>query len=105
MNAWTSHYETRYVYHATWAHLNGVFQKSLPSVCVSVYVSPVVAWQHLGKKRYPDKEYTRNNRNVHLVFYEVPVVPEESRQLVLPRTHISVDVVAVHEGRTVHPTQ
>jgi hypothetical protein len=28
-------------YHGTWAHLNGVFLKSLPSVCVSVSVIPL----------------------------------------------------------------
>jgi hypothetical protein len=39
MNAWTSLSETRYVYHGTWAHLNGVLYKSLPSVCVPVCVS------------------------------------------------------------------
>jgi hypothetical protein len=41
LNAWTNRYETRYVYHGTWAHLNGGLHKSLPSVCVSVCVSPL----------------------------------------------------------------
>jgi hypothetical protein len=41
LNAWTSLDETWYVYHdGNWAHLNGVLCKSLPSVFVSVYVSP-----------------------------------------------------------------
>jgi hypothetical protein len=39
LNVWTSLYETYYVYHGTWVHLNGVLHKSLPSVCVSVCVS------------------------------------------------------------------
>jgi hypothetical protein len=42
-NAWTNLYETRYVYHGTWAHPNGVLHKSLPSVCVSVY-PPINFW-------------------------------------------------------------
>jgi hypothetical protein len=37
--AWASLYETWYVHHDTWAHLNGVLHKSLPSVCVSLCVS------------------------------------------------------------------
>jgi hypothetical protein len=28
-------------YHGTWAHLNGLIKKSLPSVCVCVYVYPL----------------------------------------------------------------
>jgi hypothetical protein len=39
LNDWTSLYETWCVYHGTWAHLNGVLHKSLPSVCVSVCIS------------------------------------------------------------------
>jgi hypothetical protein len=36
-------------YHGTWAHLNGVLNKSLPSIWVSVCVSCTVARQRLGK--------------------------------------------------------
>jgi hypothetical protein len=39
LNAWTSLYETWYVYRGTWAHLNGVLYKSLPLVYVAVCVS------------------------------------------------------------------
>jgi hypothetical protein len=39
LNSWTNLYETWYVYHGTWAHVNDVLHKSLPSVCVSVCVS------------------------------------------------------------------
>jgi hypothetical protein len=35
---WTNPYETWYVYHGTWAHLNGILQKSPPLVCVFVCV-------------------------------------------------------------------
>jgi hypothetical protein len=28
-----------YIYHGTWAHLNGVLHKSLPSVCASICIS------------------------------------------------------------------
>jgi hypothetical protein len=38
--------ETWYVYHATWAHLNGVLHESLWSVCVSVCVAILLV---LGK--------------------------------------------------------
>jgi hypothetical protein len=41
LNSWTSLYEIWYVYHGTWAYLNDVLHKSLPSVCVSVCVSPL----------------------------------------------------------------
>jgi hypothetical protein len=30
------------IYIGTWAHLNGVFHKSVPSACVSVCISPIV---------------------------------------------------------------
>jgi hypothetical protein len=36
LNGWTNLYETWHVYHGTWAHLNGVLHKSLPSVCLYV---------------------------------------------------------------------
>jgi hypothetical protein len=38
LNAWTDLYETWYVYRGTWAHLNSILHKSLPSVCVCVSV-------------------------------------------------------------------
>jgi hypothetical protein len=37
LNARTNLYETSYVYHGTWAHLNGTLHKPLPSVCPYVY--------------------------------------------------------------------
>jgi hypothetical protein len=49
LNAWTNIYETWYVYHGTWAHLNDVLQEFLPSVYMSIYVSPVVVMQRHGK--------------------------------------------------------
>jgi hypothetical protein len=39
LNVWTNPYETWYVYHATWAHINGVLHKSLSWVCMSVCLS------------------------------------------------------------------
>jgi hypothetical protein len=41
-NAWTSLNETWYtiICHGTWTHLNDVFHKSLPSVCVCLCISP-----------------------------------------------------------------
>jgi hypothetical protein len=38
LNAWTSLYVTWHAYHDTWAHLNGVLRKSLPSLCVSMFI-------------------------------------------------------------------
>jgi hypothetical protein len=46
---WTNFYETWYVYHSNWAQLNGVLHKPLPSACVSLCVSPIVARQRLGE--------------------------------------------------------
>jgi hypothetical protein len=40
LNARTSLYETWYVYHGTWAHLNSVLRKFLPSVSLSVCIFP-----------------------------------------------------------------
>jgi hypothetical protein len=40
LNAWTNLYETWHVHHGTWAHLNVVLHKFLPSVSVSECVSP-----------------------------------------------------------------
>jgi hypothetical protein len=60
-------YETWYVYHGTWAHLNGVLHKS-PSVSVFACVSRLVARER--------NEYTRNKRWTveRVVFYAVRVV-------------------------------
>jgi hypothetical protein len=41
LNALTNLYETWYVYHGTWAHVNGRLRKSLSSVCVSISVFPL----------------------------------------------------------------
>jgi hypothetical protein len=88
LNAWTNLYETWYLYHGTWAYLNGVLHKSLPSVCMYIWYPTTVAGQRLGKKCYRGNEYTRNNRRLvrRVVFYAVHVVSKESRRLVLPRT-------------------
>jgi hypothetical protein len=100
LNAWTNLYETRHVYHATWARLNGVLHKSLPSVCVSVFVSPITllgnntvktspffAKQRLGKNVTASTNTRNSNRIVRrVVFSEFRVVSKESRRLVLPRT-------------------
>jgi hypothetical protein len=49
LNAWTNLYETWYIYHGTWAHLNGILHKSLPSICVCMCIPPTVARWRLGK--------------------------------------------------------
>lgn len=43
-------YETWYVYHDSLAHINGIFHKSLQSVCLYVY-HHIFARQLLGKKK------------------------------------------------------
>jgi hypothetical protein len=43
LNASINLYETWCVCHGNWFRLNGVLHKSLPSICVSVCVSPIVA--------------------------------------------------------------
>jgi hypothetical protein len=48
LNAGTNLYEISYVYHGNRALLTGVLYKSLPLVCVYMYV----ARQQLGKKFY-----------------------------------------------------
>jgi hypothetical protein len=50
LNAWTNLYETRYVYHGTWAHLNGVLHTSFPLVILCLYVyPPSVTREQLGE--------------------------------------------------------
>jgi hypothetical protein len=46
---WTNIYETRYVHYCIWAHLSDLLHESLPSVCWSIYVPPIVARQRLFK--------------------------------------------------------
>jgi hypothetical protein len=49
LKAWTNLYATWHVYHGTLAHLYSVLCKSLPSVGVSICVSPIVARQRFGE--------------------------------------------------------
>jgi hypothetical protein len=88
LNAWINIYDTWYVHHDTWAHLNGVHHKSLPSTGVSVYVSPIVARQRLSKKSYRGNIYTRDNGRIvgRVTFYAVRVISKEIRWLFLLRT-------------------
>jgi hypothetical protein len=84
LNGWTNLYETWYIYHGTWAHFNGMFRKSLPSVCVSVCLSLLSL---LGK-------HIPAAMNTHAIelqlldasFYMRSVRVRESTLLVLPRT-------------------
>jgi hypothetical protein len=59
LNAWSNIYEPRYVYHGTWAHLNGTLHKSLPSGCVSVCVSPYRCYATTRWTRSLCNEYTQ----------------------------------------------
>jgi hypothetical protein len=88
LNAWNNLYETWYAYHGTWAHLNGILYKSLPSVWVSVCVCPLLlkgnglvkcippfSARQLISKHVPAAMNTHNNRRIvgHVAFYAVCV--------------------------------
>jgi hypothetical protein len=65
LNVWTYLYETWYVYHGTWAYLNGVYLYVYP---------PIVTRQPLGK-HVSETSNTRNRIIVgHVVFCVVRVV-------------------------------
>jgi hypothetical protein len=53
LNAWTSLYVTWYVFHGTWAHLNGALHKSPPSICLSVCVSLLSLLDNSSVKTLP----------------------------------------------------
>jgi hypothetical protein len=67
LNAWTNLYETWYVYHGTWAHLNGLIKNNPFHHSVCLYVYPlIVARQRLGKNP-PVVALQRLGRNVTAV--------------------------------------
>jgi hypothetical protein len=72
-----------FVYHGTWAHLNGVLHTSLSPVCVYVYTA-IIAKQRLGR-HVPVAANTRNNRRIVgvVVFCTVRVVSKKGRRFVL----------------------
>jgi hypothetical protein len=84
---WIDIYETWYVYHGTWAHLNGIHHTSLPSVCFCICIPPILATQWLGK-HVPAATIIRNNRRIveRVFFYTVHVLSKEIRRIVLLRT-------------------
>jgi hypothetical protein len=63
LNAWINYYEAWYVYQGSWTHHNGVLHKSLPSVCVWMYIPPVFARQRLGE-HFPAATNRRNNGRI-----------------------------------------
>jgi hypothetical protein len=73
-----STFENWYVYHGSWAHLNGVLHKSLPSVCVCISLS--LLGNGSVKKSCRHNKYTRRNRRIFglIVFYAVPDISKES---------------------------
>jgi hypothetical protein len=89
----STEFNFRYVYHGTWAHLNGVLHKSLPSVCVSVCVAfpsllgkvsvncipPFISRQRIGK-HVPVATNTRSNRIIagRVIFYAVRILSMKS---------------------------
>jgi hypothetical protein len=85
---WPNLYKTWYVYHGTWADLNGVLHKFLPLACAPVYVSLLSFLDNSSVKHYRGNEYRRDDWRIirRVVFFAVHIVSKESRQLVLPRT-------------------
>jgi hypothetical protein len=80
-----SQYLRNFIYHGTWAHLSALFHKSLPSVCVSVCVSPpIVNRQRLGKQ-VPAAKNRRNNTKIieRVIYYAVRVIWRESQWVCL----------------------
>jgi hypothetical protein len=89
LNAWTTLYESWYIlYHGTWAHLNGVLHKTLPSVCVPVCVPLLSLLGNSSVKTLPRQRiHTQQWKNCWMRrFLCLPCSNKESRQLVLPRT-------------------
>jgi hypothetical protein len=41
LNSWNTVYETWSIYYSTWAHLNGVFHKSLATACMAYMCIPL----------------------------------------------------------------
>jgi hypothetical protein len=68
---------------------------SLPSVCVSVCISPIVARQQLGKKHYHGNKYTHNRRNVgYITFYDIRIITRKVGNMFFPELLVTaVDVV------------
>jgi hypothetical protein len=87
LNAWTNLYHTWYVYHGTWAHLNGIIHKPFPSICVCVCVCvcvciPLSLLGNGSETCLPScclATNTQNNKTVErVIFYAVWVVSKES---------------------------
>jgi hypothetical protein len=75
-------YETWSVFYSTWAHLNGVFRKSLSSVDVYIYIyiSPHIITKQRLDRHVPAPTNTSNDRRSfgHVVFSAVRIVSKES---------------------------
>jgi hypothetical protein len=95
-----------YVYHGTWAHLNGVLHKSLPSVCDCMCIPPFVARQ-MFCKHIPAAKNARKNWIivrvcvcvcVSLSMYPLPLLGNKSVKTFTPQQRImrGVDVYTVH---------
>jgi hypothetical protein len=70
----------------TWAHLSGILQKFLPSVCVSVCVPLSVLDNGSVKTLSPQRIHSHIRIAGRVVFYAVRVESKESKWLVLHRT-------------------
>jgi hypothetical protein len=73
LNAWTKLYETLYVHHRTWAHLNGILHKVCVCMCMLLGNSSV--------KMLPWQQICNNRRTV---FYAVHVISKKSLCLYIP---------------------
>jgi hypothetical protein len=99
LNAWTNRYETLYVYHGTWAHLNSVVHKSLPSVCVSVCVSLFSSLANCSVNTFPRQQIHATmglldaSFSVRLLSYQRRVC-ESVYPLIVSRYRLGKDVPA-----------
>jgi hypothetical protein len=97
LNAWINLYETWYVYHDTWTHLDDVLHKSLPSLCVPVCY-PLSLLSNGSLNMFPRQRIHAKKKNccTRLIFYAVRVVSKESTRLVLPRTSCYIFCIPLH---------
>jgi hypothetical protein len=91
LNGWINLYETWYVYHGTWAHLDGIVHKPFhQSVCLHVY--PFLSLLGSGSGMCLSSRFlvtnTRNSRRIvgGVILYAVRVLSNESLCVCLPIT-------------------
>jgi hypothetical protein len=90
-NARANLHETWYVYHGTWAQLDGV--KSLPSACVTFLSLPSKGSTKTLSRQWIHRQKLKNCWTRR--FYKVSVVSKERRRLVLQRTSCNIILLSI----------